>query len=274
MIQHNFNPLCITIDLEDHRLIKDEKSQRYERNTIRILRWLKENEIKATFFVVGKLAENSPKILKQVEKEGHEIAFHSYNHTPLTKTTPKDFIQDTIKGKQAIEDIIGTELIGFRAPCFSLTRDTIWATEILADLGFKYSSSVVPMKIPGYGFPEVPEEIFSWRSGLVEFPMVLNKFCGISFPALGGLYLRYIPSSFLCKTIKNSGTRWIYFHPQDIDVDAPFERVEHLSLFGSFFYSLNKKYTFPRLEKLIEQHTVTNLLDVFKNLDKVNITKF
>lgn len=273
MIQQSLNPLCVTIDLEDHRLVKDLKTQRYEMNTIRILRWLKEQDIKATFFVVGKIAENSPKILKQVKQEGHEIGFHSYNHLPLNKTNPKDFAKDSKRGKQLIEDITGAEMIGFRAPCFSLTRETIWATEILADLGFKYSSSVVPMKILGYGFPGVPEKIFRWRSGLVEFPMVLNKFCGIKFPALGGLYLRYIPSSFLCKTIQNSGTRWTYFHPQDIDVDISFERSEHLSLFASFFYSLNKKYTFPRLEKLIESHKITNLLDVFENLNEMEITK-
>ena len=114
------NPLCITVDLEDHRLVKDLNTQRYEKNTKTILRWLKDNGMKATFFVVGEIAENTPSIIKQVAEEGHELGFHSYNHIPLTKTNPKDFTTDSQKGKDLIEDLTGKEILGFRAPCFLL----------------------------------------------------------------------------------------------------------------------------------------------------------
>ena len=144
--EKNRRKLCFTVDLEDHREIKDFKTARYEKNTESIIFWLEENSIKSTFFIVGNLVKSIPNLIKSIAENGHDICFHSYKHTPLTIEKIEDFIQETSYGKKLLEDLIGKQIIGFRAPCFSLTKKTVWAIDILSSIGFKYSSSTIPTK--------------------------------------------------------------------------------------------------------------------------------
>ncbi len=261
-------PLCITIDLEDHRATKSLSDRRYEMNTSKILGWLSHRKLKATFFVVGNIAEQSKLLLKTISREKHNIGFHSHTHRPLTLDCKKNFKYETEYGKKLLEDIIGKRVIGFRAPCFSLTPKTIWATEVLADLGFEYSSSVIPTRFGKYCYPGVTEKPFKWKSGLIEYPMVLSKFLGKKFPSIGGLYLRLLPVSFSKRTLGNNGLRWIHLHPQDIDFFEPFTKVENLSNLQSFFYSLNRKKTFNKLNYLLNFHGTKDLESFHKEFMK------
>ena len=252
--------LCFTVDLEDHREIKDYNTARYEKNTESIICWLEENSIKSTFFIVGNL-------VKRIAENGHDISFHSYKHTPLTIERIEDFIQETSYGKKLLEDLIGKQIIGFRAPCFSLTKKTVWAIDILSSMGFKYSSSTIPTNRGKYCFPEIPSEPFKWHTGLIEYPMVLGNFLGIQFPSIGGLYLRIYPASFATHTLNKKGLAWTHIHPQDVDPDEPFTRVENLSNFQSYLYSLNRKRLFKKLDYLKKNFYLVNMESDFKYLD-------
>lgn len=254
--------LSITIDLEDYRKDKSIITQRYEKNTLDILDWLENRNIKATFFTVGQIAEQSPILIKKINDSGHEIGYHSYDHKPLTKINKNKFFSETKKNKSYIEDLIGKKLIGYRAPYFSLTPKTKWVLDLLLELDFEYSSSTIPKKIKNnFGYPGIPESPFKWSNGLLELPMVLSNFMGVKFPSIGGLYLRYIPMWFIQKTLLINGLRWTYIHPQDIDFDEPFTRVDHFTLLESFFCHFRKRNTFKQLDKLIKNHNISCLSD-------------
>ena len=267
--------ISVTIDLEDHRKFKVFKTQRYEKNTLKILSWLEKNMIKATFFTVGQVAENSPKLVKLISNAGHSVAHHSYSHRPLTISDEKKFLEETKRSKSYIEDLIGKPISGFRAPFFSLTKETIWATEILKELGFYYSSSVVPVKIKkGFGYKDCPYSPFLWPSGLLEIPMTLSILFGKKIPTIGGLYLRYLPTHLVYNRLLDEGFRWTYIHPQDIDTTEPFTLVDHCSFIESSFCYFNKKRTFPRLEKLLKYHDVSPFEERVKNIDLSTVEVF
>lgn len=267
----NRRQLCFTVDLEDHRLIKEPRTARYEKNTEQIIFWLEKNSIKSTFFIVGNLVKTIPDLIKKIAENGHDIAFHSYKHTPLIIEKKIDFIQETSYGKKTLEDLTGKAVIGFRAPCFSLTKETVWAIDILSSLGFKYSSSTIPAKTGKYCFPGIPLVPFRWSSGLVEYPMVLGNFLGLKFPSIGGLYLRIYPAIFAKNTLSEKGLAWTHLHPQDVDLDEPFTQVENLSKFQSFLYSLNRKGLFGKLDYLKDNFNFGSIESHFDSLDTLKL---
>ena len=153
--------ITFTFDLEDHRSdLKYEK--RYPQITRNVLEFLRQSEIRGTFFVVGEVAEDEPELLRDIAAEGHELAFHSQEHLPLHKETPGNFRQQTADGKKLLEDTTGMEIKGYRAPVFSMSKDTLWCLDELRQLGFTYSSSVLPASNPLFGMPRAPREPFYW----------------------------------------------------------------------------------------------------------------
>ena len=262
------SPVFFTFDLEDHRTFKDPETSRYQKNTENILEWLNDNKISSTFFIVGDLAERSPNLIKKIAQYGHDIAFHSYKHKPLTLDLPKDFKKQTEYGKKLLEDLSSKRVIGFRAPCFSLTKNTTWVIDLLTSLGFEYSSSIIPTNAGKYCFPGVPQEPFIWKGGLVEYPMVLSKFLGKSFPSIGGLYIRIYPAKFSIKTLNKVGIPWTHVHPQDFDFDEPFTLVENLSFFESYVYRFNRKTLLKKFNFLLDYLSCESLEKHFKSLKK------
>ena len=169
---------------------------RVQANTSKVLDLLSEAKHRATFFVLGWVARNHPQIVQQIARRGHEVACHSLEHRRVYEMTRDEFFEDTRIAKQTLEDSTGRPILGYRAPSFSITQDSLWAFEILAELGFRYDSSIFPVRHPNYGMPNVPRcpFVIETQSGpLVEFPMMTIEFGGRRSPLGGGAYLRLLP---------------------------------------------------------------------------------
>ena len=253
--KHN---MVFTLDLEDHR--PDETLPlRYPLITRKILTFLKDRNIKGTFFIVGTLAENDPGIIRDIAENGHEIALHSYDHTPIPNQTPEQFKDHTRRGKDILEDIIGEQIIGYRAPIFSLTRDCLWAPDILKELGFTYSSSVSPAKTPFYDLKTAPQHPFQWPNGLLEFPVPVSQIGPFTLPYLGGIYCRYLPFWLIQQKIRTAPKRsdlWTYWHPYDFDAEEKNWRIKDAPTWVSLLLWLNRKNSFDKLVKLTEHPNI------------------
>ncbi|MFC2098659.1 polysaccharide deacetylase family protein [Bacteroidota bacterium] len=186
------------------------------------------NQITATFFFLGWLAEKHPYLVKETLKRGHEVATHGYAHKLIYNQTPDEFDKDIYKSKSIIENITGQGVIGYRAPGFSITPSTEWAFEILAKHGIKYDSSIFPGKrFYGYheGFPKEPLIVETIENTIVEFPQTVVDFGLFNISCFGGGYFRLFPKSIILKMsgiIRKAGRPLIlYIHPRDIDPDQP-----------------------------------------------------
>ena len=209
-----------------------------------LLSALNETGTKATFFVVGSLANGWKKTLEQLSRSGHEIAMHGHTHEFLAVLGPKKFTQELLEGKAAVEDVIGKEITGYRAPYFSLTKDSLWAPQILHESGFKFSSSVLPAWNPQAGFPAAPRNPFLWECGLAEFPVPTFGIGVLRAPLLGGAYLRLSPQ-FVYQSARYFGSRrvgeWAYCHPYDFDINTEFEVVRDTSwIFSKLLFARRK----------------------------------
>jgi polysaccharide deacetylase family protein (PEP-CTERM system associated) len=265
-----------SIDLEDVRFGLDNGNKYKERvsiNTHKYLDWLDKYKFKCTFFVVGNIATHYPELIKEIDARGHEIGCHTNSHIPLDKRTPKTFKQDIETNIKALKDCGVNDIIGFRAPIFSLTKNTEWAYGVLNELGFKYSSSVLPAKNPLYGWEEFGKEIKKLENGLIEIPMTVAKFGPLTIPFAGGVYFRALPSLFInkkIKKIKNSANPLLgYFHPYDIDDEQ--EKFMMPGINNSKFYNwlmyYNRKHVFKRLDKIIKQgYKITTYKEYIKSL--------
>lgn len=247
--------LLVSVDLEDVHGHAAANS-RLPQLTERILRFLHDTNSMATFFVVGRIAESFPSLIRDVSNEGHEIAFHSHEHAPLPQHTRASFRDDVKRGLDALDSAGISTIAGYRAPFFSLTPATVWATEILCELGFLYDSSIVPVWNPVYGFPNYPRNMERWPCGLWEVPMATFRFGSrMGIPVAGGTYLRLLPYWFIEATLarlQRSG--WpicLYFHPYDIDVGGGLNRAFPGNPLFSSLLSLGRGRTLPRLGRIL-----------------------
>ena len=161
--------------------------------TEKYLDFLDEQNCKTTFFVVGDVAKAYPHLIEKIVLKGHEIGCHSNRHTPLDKMDPETFKSDLNENMKALFDCGVKNIYGFRAPVFSLCENTKWAHQILADMGFVYSSSVLPVKNPLYGWPSFGKDIKIVDEKICELPVTFYKSPVFSFPFSGGIYFRIIP---------------------------------------------------------------------------------
>lgn len=219
-------PLTFTLDVE-HHAPDHAPDPRVAGATRRVLDLFADLDVRATVFVVGDIAEHEPELVTEIAERGHEVALHGWRHTPLTELTPETLAEQATRGRALLAELTGQEVVGFRAPTFSLVPASAWATDVLADLGFTYSSSILPARNPLHGFPGAPGVPFRWRSGLVELPSPLAGVGPARVPYLGGTYLRLLPASLVvaARTVGQDGPApWVYAHPYDLDVDEPFWR--------------------------------------------------
>lgn len=204
-------------------------SRRLAENTEKILAMLGEHNCLATFFVLGWVAENRPQIVSQIAACGHEIACHSHHHRRVFEMTPAEFREDTRRAKDLLENVCGKPLRGYRAPSFSMTQHSLWAFEILAELGFTYDSSIFPVEHPSYGMPKgmrAPFLVNTSSGPIVEFPMPTLEIAGWRAPIGGGAYLRLLPYWYtrwgLRYLNRNQGRSvCVYVHPWEIDPEQP-----------------------------------------------------
>ena len=244
--------LTFTLDLEDHRPY-DAYPRRYVDITRTILDFLEEREINATVFVLGRVAQEEPNLIREIARRGHEIAFHSFAHLHLTEENPARLRQETGDNKKYLEDLAGTALIGYRAPALSLTRKSVWAVDVISELGFLYSSSLLPGKNPISGFPGAPAYPFRWPNGLLEIPIPVVRVGPVVLPFLGGIYLRYLPRSVVLRFLAQADDRqcyWAYCHPHDFDHKQTFYKMAGVSLAVSLALWFNRKRTFEKLDAI------------------------
>ncbi len=248
-----------SVDLEDIRFGMADGLNFQERvpaNVHKYFDWLNKHDFKCTFFVVGDVAEAYPSLIKEITGEGHEIACHMHRHVPLDKLSRETFKEGLESNIRSLRRAGAANIDGFRAPIFSLMPSTSWAYDVLKELGFSYSSSVLPAKNPFYGWKEFgkrPKEV----QGIVEIPMSVEKFGPLNIPIAGGVYFRVLPEILIRRWVKNYLKSDIpllgYFHPYDIDIEQ--ERFMHPEIDDSRFYNFlmyyNRKNVFKRLDAIV-----------------------
>ena len=202
-----------------------------EENTEVYLQALEKNRSTATFFVLGFVAEQHPGLVRRIADAGHEIASHGYGHQLVYKQTPEEFREDILHGKKLLEDITGKPVLGYRAPSWSITEDSLWALEILAENGFAYDSSIFPFKNFLYGiagaprFPYKAKKYNEAAGDMMEIPPSTYRVLGVNVPFSGGFYFRAVPYwgiKFCSGRVNKHGQPVVYYlHPREIDPQQP-----------------------------------------------------
>lgn len=204
------------------------RSSRIAGNIEVLLDLLARHEVKGTFFVLGWIAEHRPDVVRRIADAGHEIASHGYWHERVTTLDRRGFSQDVQSSKRRLEDLIGSHVIGYRAPNFSIVPGTEWAFDILIDEGYEYDSSLFPVRRRGYGYPATPgapHRIQRASGSIAEFPMATTNFLNYKIPAAGGGYLRHFPLAVIQRAFREATARaesaTFYIHPWEIDPAQP-----------------------------------------------------
>lgn len=260
-------PHAMSIDVEDwyHPLDQEPANWgRYEHrivaSTRAVLDIFARTGTRATFFVLGHVAEREPRLVEEIRAAGHEIASHGTEHRFIYKQTPDQFEADVRRSVDTLRAITGESVAGYRAPYFSITKDSLWALPILKRLGFIYDSSVHPVHNHRYGIPDAPRLPHPVDAGLTEVPISTFPLPRINLPFAGGVYFRAFPWPMirrLCRTLAARGERIVfYLHPWEIDADHP--RIPlPASLRLRHYLSLDK--TAPKLERLCREFRFTTI---------------
>ncbi len=210
-----------------------------ERNTLRCLELFERHGSKATFFILTTVAEKYPDLIREMERRGHEVGIHAYKHRLLYKLTPGEFEEDLKRSIDILRGVGVKNLLGYRAPYWSVTRKSWWALEILQRHGLKYDASVFPIRRRLYGVPDAPTEPHEIRPGLWEYPPATVRFCGVNVPIAGGGYLRMLPFWWIELMIRRARGRrplLFYVHPYELDAQDAQAPVAMTSLKSRFYY--------------------------------------
>jgi len=256
---------AFTIDLEDWaQAVLDPclpVTEHVLANTERTLSFLDRAGVKATFFALGKVCERFPTLLPDVAGCGHEIASHGYGHQLAYRQTPGEFEADVRRSIEIIASQIGRRPLGYRAPAFSITRQSLWAGPILARLGFRFSSSIFPVAKRRYGIPDAPRFPYRWPDvDLIEFPLTTLRFAGRNWPACGGGYTRLLPAAVLAHAIRRMNEAGhpavIYLHPCELvpgEVRDFIRRGIRVSAIRRLTQELWRSRVAPRLTRLLDE---------------------
>ena len=267
---------AMSIDLEDwfcvynlSHVIKREDWDRCElrvkRNTDRILELFSKYDVHSTFFVLGWIADKMPELIRQIEHGGHEIAVHGYNHLLITHLTPEEFEEDLARALEALKRCgVRGQVIGFRAPSFTIVEETKWALSILERHGIRYDSSVFPVGFhPDYGVPNSPLTPYEITDSLREFPLTCVEYFGRRFPCSGGAYFRLLPYAYTKHCIRKCNGEGrnavFYLHPWEVDPDQPRMNIP-LSKRIRHYHGLSK--TEKKLERLLQDFEFTTIREV------------
>jgi len=270
---------ALTIDVEDYFQVSafaehiprsswDALPCRIEANIERILALLAEQDVRATFFTLGWIAERYPELVRQIVAGGHELASHGYEHYRASEQTIGKFLADIRLAKAVLEDISGTPVQGYRAPSFSIGASNPWAFDCIAEAGYRYSSSVYPIRHDHYGSPHSPRFPHDIRPGLLEVPVTTVRALNSNWPAGGGGYFRLMPYRMSRWSIRrvNAVDRQpaiFYFHPWELDPEQP--RVDGVSRKTRFRHYLNLDRMHPRLRRLLADFRWDRVDRVFLN---------
>jgi polysaccharide deacetylase family protein (PEP-CTERM system associated) len=269
----NYAPPVISIDVEDWPQSSWDRelpiTQRAADNTRRLLALLSEAGIRSTMFVLGKLAERFPDVVRDIHAAGHEVASHGYGHVEIFKQTRDEFAADLKRSKDILEQIVGQGVRGYRAPDFSIVRDSLWALDVLAEQGFEYDSSIFPVQRPRYGIPDWPLGPTRVRlaSGMsiLEFPIASYRAWGKNWPVGGGGYHRLLPGSagrWLARRVMQSRPFVFYCHPYEFDVHEFAEIPLKLPLAVRLHQGLGRSRFKARFERLVAQFGGCRMIDL------------
>jgi polysaccharide deacetylase family protein (PEP-CTERM system associated) len=255
----------------------DDQPSRVVGNTQKLLTLFAEHNLKSTFFVLGWVAERYPDLVRDIHRHGHEIASHGYSHQLIYSQSPSTFREETHRSKEILESIIQEPVLGYRAASYSITKKSLWALDVLAELGFTWDSSIFPIYHDNYGIPDTPDTPYQIRtkSGktLTEFPITAANKLGLSIPAAGGGYFRQFPYPvfkylFTAASQGNQVPKIFYLHPWEIDPDQP--RFNNASWFSRFRHYTNLDKCEGRLRQLIRDFqfgTLSESLDAYEQTE-------
>ena len=256
---------ALTIDVEDYFQVSamapyikrsewDSRECRVERNVDLLLAMLARHGVQATFFTLGWVAERYPQLVRRIVDQGHELASHGYGHQRASDLDHAAFRQDIVRAKQLLEDISGVAVQGYRAPSFSIGAGTLWAFDSLQQAGYRYSSSIYPIKHDHYGMPDAPRFAHAVADGLIEVPVTTLRMRGRNLPSSGGGYFRLLPyalSRWMISRVNqvDRQSAIFYCHPWEFDPGQP--RVPGISLKTRFRHYVNIGRMEQRLDKLL-----------------------
>ena len=274
---------ALSVDLEEYfhvanfdqvieRSRWDEQPSRVEDQVHRLLDLFDETRSRATFFVLGWVAERRPELIREVADRGHEIACHGYGHQIVYQIGPERFRDDLKRAREAIEGAIGLPVVGYRAPSFSITARSLWALEILAEEGFRFDSSIFPVRHYRYGIPEFEREPVRLElpngHSIHEFPLTTLRLGRFTLPIAGGGYLRLMPAWLFRWAFSRLASRGrptvLYTHPWEIDAEQPRQdvpwwvRINHYANLGR---------TESRLRALLEKYPSAPMGEVLAELE-------
>lgn len=244
----------------------DEMPSRLEHTVPKLLRLLEDTQTRGTFFVLGWIAEKYPEMVREIAECGHEIGCHSYRHLPVFRMTPQAFAEDTRIAKMLIEDAVGREVLGYRAPCFSITPGTEWAFDVLSEMGFQYDSSINPVCHLFYGNPRAQRHPhFVGRHGLFEIPVATWRAGRTNLPVGGGAYLRILPYRYNERGLQSINQReklpaTLYMHPWEIDGEQPDLALPFISTLRQRFGTGEME---QRLRRLLTAHRFAPIAEVY-----------
>jgi polysaccharide deacetylase family protein (PEP-CTERM system associated) len=272
---------AMTCDVEDYfqvsafapyidRASWPNRECRVEANMDRILALFERNNVRATFFTLGWIAERYPQVVKRIVAGGHELASHGYGHQRASDQTRAEFANDIRSAKALLEDIGGQAVLGYRAPSFSIGRANLWALDELLAAGYRYSSSIYPIAHDHYGMPEAPRFAFypNGPDGLLEVPISTVQLMGRNLPAGGGGYFRLLPyalSRWMMAKVNQDDRQpsLFYFHPWEIDTEQP--RPQGLGAKARFRHYINIDRMEARIEALARDFAWDRMDRIFLN---------
>ena len=272
---------AFTVDVEDYFQVTafadtvalsswNNREPRVEKNTRALLELLAARDIRGTFFVLGWVAKRYPALVREIARQGHEVASHGMNHQLIYNQSPEEFREETRSAKKLLEDICQSPVIGYRAATYSITRRSLWALDVLAEEGFLYDSSIFPMHHDRYGIPDanpVPHLMQTPKGhSLVEFPISVLRYKGLTLPVAGGGYFRIFPYALTrwgLKKLNAAGREFVfYIHPWEVDPAQP--RIANAGLLSRFRHYYNLDRCHSRLESLLGDFLFAPLQDILQ----------
>lgn len=273
---------ALTVDVEDYFHVHafagvidprnwDQYSCRVEQNTQRLLDLFANAGVRATFFVLGWVAERYPKLVRQISQASHRVGCHGYAHRVIYSAGPEEFRNDIRAGKQAVEDALGDSVKSYRAPSYSVTGATLWALEILVEEGFEFDSSIFPVVHDNYGIPNAPRfpyvRAVNENACINEFPPTTVRKWGLNMPIAGGGYLRLFPYAATAWALRHINTveqqpAMVYLHPWEFDPKQPRISAPWRSRFRHY---QNLDTTEDKCRKLLKEFSWGPMEEVFVN---------
>ncbi|HVL12598.1 MAG TPA: XrtA system polysaccharide deacetylase [Gemmata sp.] len=274
-----------SFDIEEHHRIeaahglsvpaqtREEYARRMETVTRHLLAHLAALDVKATFYVVGEIARTHPALVRDIRGAGHEVGSHSWDHRRVHAFTPETFREDLRRSKEALEDVTGEAVVGFRAPTFSVVRKTAWAVDVLSECGFEYDSSIFPVRHDRYGIPDAPRGPFlarGERREILELPPLTYRRLGFNLPVAGGGYFRLFPLAVMragLRQNRRSATAtsplvsMLYFHPWEFDPDQPRLPLGRVSRWRTY---VGMRRTTARLKSILHAYPFTRAIDAVR----------